>query len=280
MENIIDAEYKFSVLMSVYYKENPNYFKEALDSILVNQSVIPNEVVLVQDGPLTQELDAVIDEFKEVFPDRIKIISLEKNGGLGKALNIGLTHCKYEIVARMDSDDISDKCRFEKQIKFLEDNKEVDIVGGSIAEFYDTYEKIITERKVPRDMDSIIRMMKRRNPINHVSVMFKKSKVIRVGGYKHLPYLEDYYLWIRMVQDNAKIVNIEDVLVYVRTGENMYKRRGNKEYISGWYTLQKSMKKIGIINKFDIVVNMINIIGFIYTPAGVKEFAYKKFLRK
>lgn len=270
----------FSVLMSVYIKESPEFLEQSLESLLINQTLIPTELVLVKDGPLTDELELVIDKFKNQFPDHLKVIGLAENQGLGKALNIGLAKCNYELVARMDSDDISAEHRFETQIKCFKQNKNLDIVGGNIIEFYDTPSSPVAERKVPLNMQDIIKMMKRRNPMNHVSVMFKKSAVIKAGGYKHLPYLEDYYLWVRMVESKCLMSNIDDTLVYVRTGEAMYKRRGNKEYIRGWYTLQKRMKKMGNVNSINVAFNMASIVGFIYMPAGFKEFAYKRLLRK
>jgi glycosyltransferase involved in cell wall biosynthesis len=270
----------FSVLMSVYIKESPEFLEQSLESLLINQTLLPTEVVLVKDGPLTDELETVIDKFKKQFPNQINIIGLEENQGLGKALNIGLANCNYELVARMDSDDISEEHRFETQIKYFKENYSLDIVGGNIVEFYDTFSNPVAERKVPLSMQGITKMMKRRNPINHVSVMFKKSAVIEAGGYKHLPYLEDYYLWVRMVESKCLMANIDDTLVYVRTGEGMYKRRGNKEYIRGWYTLQKKMKEMGNVNSLSVAFNMASIICFIYMPVGLKEFAYQKLLRK
>ncbi|MER2190034.1 MAG: glycosyltransferase [Solibacillus sp.] len=270
----------FSVLMSVYIKESPEFLKEALESILINQTLLPSEMVLVKDGPLTSELDSIINDFKGKFPTILKIVGLDNNVGLGKALNIGLQHCTNELVARMDSDDICANDRFESQIEYFKQNYNLDLVGGNIIEFYDTPSNSKLERKVPNEKTDIIKMAKRRNPINHVSVMFRKDSVIQAGGYKHLPYLEDYYLWIRMIEFGSEMANINKNLVYVRTGKAMYKRRGNKEYIKGWHKLQKEMKKMGIISNFDLMINMINIIIFIYMPAGVKEMVYKLFLRR
>jgi len=270
----------FSVLMSVYIKESPEFLEKSLESVLITQTLTPSDVVLVKDGPLTNELEDVIKKFKSEFPNQLNVIGLEKNLGLGKALNIGLENCKYDLVARMDSDDISVEHRFETQLRYFEENHTLDVVGGNIIEFYDFPSQPVAERKVPSTMQEIVEMMKRRNPMNHVSVMFKKSAVLRAGGYKHLPYLEDYYLWVRMVETNCLMINIDDTLVYVRTGAEMYKRRGNKEYIRGWYTLQQKMKAMGNVNSLNVAFNMASIIGFIYMPVGLKELAYKKILRK
>lgn len=271
---------KFSVLMAVYIKDTPGFFEQALESVLIDQTLLPSEVVLIKDGQLTDELESIIDNFKSKFSDRLKVIGLEQNQGLGRALNIGLEHCNYELVARMDSDDISDKNRFEKQLNIFMKNQEIDLVGTDISEFFDTPDKIKFIRKVPESGTEIKRMAKRRNPLNHVSVMFKKSAVIQAGGYKHLYFLEDYYLWVRMIAKGFNMININESLVYVRTGEEMFNRRSNPEYIKSWYKLQKEMLNYKLINGFDLIINMTNIIGFIYTPPKLKWFLYALFLRE
>lgn len=270
---------KFSVLISVYEKENHHYFKQALDSILVNQSIIPNELVIVKDGPLTKQLEDVIEAYHERFSSIIKVIQLDTNSGLGEALRIGLEECSFEIVARMDSDDINHYLRFEKQLKFFEKNLEIDLVGTNIAEFFDTLDNIKFIRKVPTTNYEIKKMAKRRNPINHVSVMFKKSAVIESGSYEHLFFLEDYYLWIRLIARGFNLANIDEALVYVRTGEDMFKRRSNPEYIKSWFKLQKKMKEYQLINGVDFLINMIYISVFIYIHPKLKEYIYRWFLR-
>lgn len=270
---------KFSVLISVYEKEDHNYFKEALDSILVNQSITPDELVIVKDGPLTQQLDDIIDVYQKKNSSIVKVVQLNVNKGLGEALRIGLEQCSFDIVARMDSDDINHYLRFEKQIEALRENPEVDLVGTNIAEFFDAPDDIKFLRKVPITNCEIRKMAKRRNPINHMSVMFKKSAVIESGSYKQLYFLEDYYLWIRMLAKGFNLLNINETFVYVRTGENMFIRRSNPEYIKSWFELQKKMSEYKLINKLDFIINMLNIVGFIYMPPKFKKYLYKWFLR-
>lgn len=270
---------QFSVLISVYIKEKPIFLKESLESILKNQTVKPDEVVIVKDGKLTTELDDVIKEYEDKYSSIVKVISLEENVGLGKALNIGLEHCSFEFVARMDTDDISTNNRFEKQMKLLEENPELDVVGSNIAEFFSNKEEVEFIRKVPQSNEAILKMAKKRNPVNHVSVIFKKSSVIKAGGYKHLLYAEDYYLWIRMLAKGYKFYNIDEELVFVRTGYEMFKRRSNKKQISGWWKLQKELYRLGIINHIDQFVNMVSIVGFVYIPPTIKEPIYKFLLR-
>lgn len=269
---------KFSVLISVYKKVDPIEFNKALKSI-INQTICPNEIVLIQDGPLTPELLKEIDNFSKKFLN-FKNVVLERNVGLGKALNIGLSHCTYELVARMDTDDLSRKNRFELQLEEFKNNPKLAVVGGHIAEFYTNPNEIQNYRFVPESSNEMLNMVKRRNPVNHVTVMFKKSDIEEVGSYMHIPFLEDYYLWARLLAKKKEIKNINQVLVDVRTGKEMYKRRGNKKYISSWNKLQRSMLEMNLINKFDYMINMINIILFINTPPRLKEFVYERFLRK
>lgn len=271
---------RFSVLMSVYYKEVPENLREALMSIFVNQTLKPDELVLVLDGPVGESLMKVINDFTCKFRERMKIIELDENVGLGKALAIGLEECSYNIVARMDSDDISHKRRFEKQIEYFKEDAELDLLGGYISEFYNNTEDIVSIRKVPLEYKKIRKRLKKRNPINHVTVMFKKSSVLKVGNYQHILFLEDYHLWVRMIYHNLNIKNISDILVLVRTGNNMFARRTDKQYITSWNMLQKMMLRLKIINYIEYVINMINIFIFVNIPPVLKEKIYRYILRE
>jgi glycosyltransferase involved in cell wall biosynthesis len=220
---------KFSVLISVYEKEEPTYFDEALRSVIMEQTRIPSEVVIVKDGPLSLELEKVIKKYQEGFMDIVKVVGYEKNRGLGEALNFGIKHCSHELIARMDSDDISTNKRFEIQISFMENNPNISVVGSYISEFFIDPNDSKLIRVTPKEHNDIKNKLKRRNPVNHVSVVIRKSDLEKIGGYKHLLYLEDYYLWTRFIGNGFKLHNIEDVFVLVRTGKNMYKRRSNPE---------------------------------------------------
>lgn len=266
----------YSVLMSVYYKENPLFLKKAIESI-VNQSVKSNDFVIVCDGPLTEELYHILDTFCDDYP-YINVYKLEKNQGLGKALAFGIEKCKNNLVGRMDSDDVSDINRFMHLLNEYNNTKAA-VTGGYIEEFYDSIGDIKIIRDVPLTEKGIKNMIKKRNPMNHVSVLLEKNSVEEVGGYQDLPYLEDYYLWVRMLEANKKIVNIDKTLVYVRTGREMYKRRGNKKQIYGWLVLQKRMNKIGMVSNLEAIINMITIIIFVYCPSWIKKYIYKKILR-
>ena len=220
---------EFSVLMSVYYKEKSKYLKESIHSLL-EQTIIPNEILIVKDGKLTDELEEVLNSFKLKNSNLFNFVELEQNQGLGVALNVGLKKCKYNLVARMDSDDICEKDRFEKQINIFKKNANIDIVGTNVIEFTEDMKKIISSKSVPESDIEIKKFLKKRNPINHMSVMYKKDKVVNVNSYEKCPYFEDYYLWCKLARNGANFYNIQENLVKVRGGTNMYKRRGGKEY--------------------------------------------------
>lgn len=279
MENIIDNHYKFSVLMSVYHKEQPNYFKEALDSILVNQTLKPDEFVLVADGPLNDSLNKIINEYEKNYEKILLVYRLENNVGLGKALNYGLSKCTYNLVARADSDDINLPERFELQIDKFKKDDSIDVLGTFIDEFDNDCNCPINYKKMPLEHNELYKMAKKRNPINHMSVMFKKKAIMDAGAYQHLPYLEDYYLWVRVIANGGKLKNLHKYLVHVRVGNGMVFRRSNKEYIPGWKILNNYMKDKKIINSIEYVRNIINIYAFIYMPISLKKIAYKVLLR-
>ncbi|WP_125780838.1 glycosyltransferase [Pseudoalteromonas rubra] len=233
----------FSALCSVYVNEQADYLNEAFLS-LERQSLSATEVVVVLDGPLNTELYQCIAEWKERLP--IKIVELECNLGLGAALNKGLEACSYEIVARFDTDDINANDRFEKQIDFLEKNPNIDVVSASVSEFETVINDMNSLRNLPESHEGVARLAKYRNPVNHMAVMFRKSAVISVGSYKDLHFMEDYYLWLRMLAANKKFSNITAALVHARVGNGMHKRRKGFHYIKSEYKLFKIKKVLGI----------------------------------
>ena len=270
---------KFSVLMSVYKNDKEEYLKVALDSI-INQTLRPNEIVIVVDGPIPENIKDLIDNYKKNL-DFLKVIYLKENGGLGNALNAGLIKCSYDIVARMDADDISLKDRFEKQIKEFENDNSLSIVGGYISEFIDDPKESIGIRKVPLNNDDFSDFIKNRNPFNHMTVMFNKNRVLEVGNYQDFHYLEDYYLWIRMFLNGAKMKNIDSVLVNARVGTDMYKRRGGWKYFKSCRKLQKYLLTNKLITLPKYIKNiMIRFFIQVLTPNSLRGFIYKKFVRK
>lgn len=270
----------FAVLLSVYRKEKADNLENALHSITVGQTICPSQIVLVEDGPLTEELYHVIETYRGKFPDLFDIVALKENMGLGNALNNGLKYCKYDLVARMDSDDICVSDRFERQMAYMSAFDDIAVCGGHIAEFYVQPSQIITVKRMPLSHPDIVKRIKWRNPMNHMTVMFRKKAVLNAGGYKKLSYLEDYYLWIRMLNKGYHFANLDSVLVKVRTGMDMFRRRGNKAQLKGWLFLQKSMYQMRFINIWEAVRNMVVVTCFVYCPSTVKRFLYEKLLRE
>jgi glycosyltransferase involved in cell wall biosynthesis len=220
----------YSVLMSVYFKEAPEYLRQAIESIQA-QTFPTDDFVLVCDGPLNDALDAAIAEKQQEMGSALNVVRLVKNGGLGNALNEGIKHCKNELVARMDSDDISVMDRCQKQVELFEKNPELDITSGALLEFVTSPDQITGGRTIPCNNNEIIPYSRKRCPFNHPCVMFKKSAVESAGGYQEKYHLfEDYYLWIRMLQNGCNAQNLPDVLLYMRTPTDMYLRRGGAAY--------------------------------------------------
>ena len=271
---------KFSILISVYHRENPIYFHRAMQSIWDEQTHKPNEIILVQDGNLTDELYDIIDRWKEKIGDILRVIVLKKNLGLGDALNIGLNACHYELVARMDTDDISDPDRFRKQIAFFEQNTNVDIVGSWISEF-DTDESIIVSyRKLPKEHNEIILFAKNRNPLNHPSVMYRKKSVLNAGNYLTMIGFEDYYLWVRMIQNGSTIENIPESLVNMRTGFSQLERRGGIRYMLNEIKFQKKLLDINFINYNEFMRNIFTRITIRIMPSSIRKIVYKLIRKK
>ena len=269
---------KYSVLMSVYHKENPEYLRAAMNSIW-EQTVKTDDFVLVCDGPLTPELDAVIAEMQEEHPE-LTVVRHAKNGGLGNALNEGMKHCKNDLVARMDSDDISRPDRCERQLAVFRDYPEVSIVSGVVEEFTQSTEKIDSRRVLPETHKEILDFARKRNPFNHPCVMYRKAAVEAAGGYKDFYLLEDYYLWIRMLQSDAIGYNIQEPLLWMRAGSDMYKRRSGVRYARSQRALFKYMRDTGWITTGQYIKSSAIRGASSLAPNFLREFVFKKVLRK
>ena len=269
----------YSVLMSVYHKEKPEYFRSAIQS-MIDQTAEADEFVIVCDGPLTEELEKVLSWSTEKLTGKIKIVRIPQNGGLGKALNMGLKFCKNELVARMDTDDISLPDRCEKQLKAFCAQPEVSIISGTVEEFSGDANDITDRRVLPERHEEIIEFAKKRNPFNHPCVMFKKSAVEKAGGYQEMYLMEDYFLWVRMLLNGEKGMNLNEPLLRMRTGEGMYKRRGGIKYVSSQIVLLKYMKEKGMITNMQFIESLIlrTVSGIL--PGRIRRSLYKKFLRK
>lgn len=267
---------KYSVLMSIYKKENPEYFRIALES-MIHQTVAPDEIVLVEDGPLTEELYAVVDDYKQW----LHVVINEKNMGLGLALNKGLLECRNELVARMDTDDISELDRCEKQLRYFETHPSTSILGGQIEDFYNNPKDVIGMRLVPEADAEIKKYMKKRCPFNHMTVMFKKTSVIKAGNYKDWFWNEDYYLWIRLALQNNVFANLPDILVHTRTSKDLYQRRGGEKYYQSEVAIQRFMLEKGIIGYSTYLINCWKrLIVERFLPNKIRGWVFRIFARK
>lgn len=265
-----------SVLMSVYYKDDPVFFKEALQS-LENQTLKAQETIIVCDGKLSPELYEVIEEFK----DSLNIIKVqnETNQGLAQSLNNGLEQVHYDLIARMDADDISVPNRFEQQVKSFSssDTKEpIDVVGGYVHEFNGNVSNLISIRYVPKNSSEIKKFSKFRSPLNHPTVMIRTATLKEVGGYStSFNKLEDYALWISLLAKGYNIVNIPDVLLYMRVSNDMYERRGGLKQAEAFFNLRKEMHKIGYINNLELVSGVLINVVISLSNRNFRKFMYK-----
>ena len=269
----------FSVLMSLYIKEKAEFFDECMKSIL-NQTVLPNEIVIVLDGPINNEVQIILDRYLVDNSSLINVVPLEKNVGLGLALCEGVIRCKNELIARMDTDDICRKDRFELQLKEFAINPNLDICGSHIAEFEGSIDKIVAKRIVPLTNEKIKKYQRRRDGFNHVSVMFKKSSVIAAGNYQSCLLMEDTLLWANMFNNGAIGSNIDDFLVYVRIGKEMYERRGGLSYYKKYKAGRKQVYETGFINWWDYIYTLIIQLIVAILPNKIRGFIFKKILHR
>ena len=269
----------YSVLMSVYYKENSEYLKQAIESIQA-QTFPTDDFVLVCDGPLNQELDSVIKKKQQEMKNILNVVRLKKNAGLGNALNKGIQQCKNEFVARMDSDDISYPDRCEKQLMVFNTYPEISVCSGIVEEFA-TNPKVVESRRVPPETQEEIReFAKVRNPFNHPCVMYKKPDVEAVGSYKDFYLLEDYYLWVRMIMAGYQGYNLQEPLLHMRAGTDMYMRRGGLKYAKTQEKLFRFMKNNGFISKGQYIKNCVIRDESSLAPNWLRKFVFEKVLRK
>lgn len=275
----LDIE-SFSVCMCVYYKDNPQYFKQALESVSVLQTVKPSEIILVVDGPIYGELDHIVSKY-ERESENLKVFRLSKNSGHAVARQKSIEKATNNILVIMDADDIARNNRFEKQINFLQHHKDIDIVGGQIEEFIDDKDNIVGKREVPLDHEEIAERLKSRCPFNQMTVMFRKDKVLKTGGYIDWFCNEDYYLWIRMAEAGCKFANLPDTLVNVRVGKDMYARRGGWKYFKSEKGLQDYMLNKKIISLPRYLFNVAVRFGVqVAMPNSVRGFVFQKLFRK
>ena len=271
-------ERKYSVLMSLYHKESPNALIQSVDSML-DQSILPDEIIIMKDGPLTDDLDKALTKYED--NPIIKLISLKENVGLGKALNIGLEYCKNNIIVRMDTDDVSEPNRCQIQLSFLNDHKDISIVGTAVSEFVDHEDNIVALKEVLEKHDDIKKQIKFRNPMNHPTVMFRKKDILAVGSYQHWHLNEDYYLWLRLMKNGYKFANLNEPFVKMRITDDTYLRRGGYKYFVAQKKMQDYMLQEKMINVFEYIYNVsIRFVARVLLPNRVRKQLYLNLLRK
>jgi glycosyltransferase involved in cell wall biosynthesis len=280
-QNTVTAEaFTFSVLVPVYIKENPNFLQAALVSILDNQTLPPDEVVIVEDGPLSSDLREVLDKFEKKYPSRIKRFALAENVGMGKAMNHGLKNARFDWIMRMDSDDISLPNRFEQQVNFLKANPSIDVLGTAIEEFKSKPGDLESRRELPFSHEAIIAFMRNRNPINHMTVAFRKNLALLAGGYWNERYFEDYNLWYEMYKAGATFQNLDECLVHVRIGNNMIARRSGYNYFIYEKLLLDKFLRDGFLKPYQYAGILATKFVLRVLPVKILELFYQTFLRK
>jgi glycosyltransferase involved in cell wall biosynthesis len=265
----------FSILICVYAKDEPGALDISLASIVHQLEQDTAEIILVKDGPLTNELNQVIEVYTNKYPGLFKVVSLNVNNGLGKALNEGLRHCSHSLVARMDADDICTPDRFSKQLQFMEQHPDVSIIGGQIEEFIEVPGDLKRIRRVPLDHDSIITYARTRSPFNHPSVMFRKEAILSVGSYVHMPQFEDYYLWIRLIKAGHRTANLSETILYFRTGNDMVGRRHGFGYMRKEYNFIHAMREFGFISSRQFIMLLLLRLPMRLLPKPILTIVYK-----
>lgn len=269
---------KFSVLMSLYIKEKVEYAEACFESLL-RQSIQADEWVIIEDGPLTEEMYQLLERYQKKYPGLIRRIPLKTNQGLGEALRVGVEECRYELIARMDTDDIAREDRFEKQLAMFEQNPELEICGSHIKEFDISINNVLSERCVPIKEKDIKEFQKRRDAFNHMTVMYKKEAVLKAGNYQSCMLMEDTLLWVNMLLVGTKCANVDDYLVYARTGVDMFERRGGLSYYKKYKIGRKKVYRTGYISWWDYFYTLMVQFFFAVIPNKLRSWLYKTLLR-
>lgn len=272
-------EIKFSVLIPVYAKENAQNFQKAVDSI-TNQTLMPDEILVIEDGILGNDLEDVVVNLEKKYSNIVRVIRLQENIGIGKIRALGVIECKYDWLAFMDSDDISVKDRFKKQIDYLKENSDIDMLGAQTPYFIDSPDNVCFSRIMPEKHEDIYNLGKFRMPVNTVTLIFKKQKAIECGNFKVNVGFEDYEFVGKFLNAGNKVVNLPDNLVYVRTGSEMMSRRKGLKYFGYEYACMKSFLDIGYISFFQFIRNLALKFPLRVMPDWMRNLIYKKFLRK
>ena len=267
---------EFSVLMSVYSKENPLHLDASIASIWNSQQLRPSHIVLVKDGQLTAELDLIIVKWKSSLLDRLTVIELKYNVGLASALNEGLMHCEHDLVARMDSDDIALPNRFYEQVQFMKENPSVSVCSSQILEYDISMSNELGKRVVPLTNGDIKLFCKTRNPISHPAAIFRKQSVLDVGGYPVFKNSQDWALWSKLIVGGYEFANLPSYLLKMRTDKALLNRRGLKYFLNE-FKIFSFQRKLGLYGWRIFILNTVTKFILRASPNVVKTFLYKKF---
>jgi glycosyltransferase involved in cell wall biosynthesis len=265
----------FSLLMPVYHGDRPDYLQRAFRSAVDDQTVRPDQVVIVRDGPVRDELAQCLAGLQAASPVPVTLIPLERNGGLGPALDRGLAASRFDVVARQDADDVSVPHRFEVELPLMAN---ADIVGSGLLEFVADTGDIVGQRVPPIGLTQIQRYARMHDPFNHPTVVYRKQAVLAAGGYGDLPLMEDYALFARMLLGGARAVNVPEPLVYYRVGEAAFKRRGGRELLRSELRLQREFRRIGFTSRPQYARNVLIRGGYRLVPWWCRRAVYRPIL--
>jgi len=268
----------YSVIMSIYEKVNTEHLKISIESIL-NQTYMPTEFIIVKDGKLTNELEDMLVTYDKAYPKLFNFIVFEENSGPGIAYKEAIPKCNNDYIMIMDSDDYAVPTKLEIQMTYLAEHPEVDVLGSNAVEFINTTDNIISQRNMPESHEEIIKFAAGRCPVVQPTAVLKKSAVIKAGGYQSLRIAEDYDLYIRMIQNDAKFHNLQEVLIYVRTSEDFFKRRGGIKYTKDILSFKHKHYKSGFFSLKQFIITGGASAVVTLMPNFVRGFIYKKFLR-
>lgn len=269
----------FSVLMSLYERETASNFASCMESLLA-QTVLPDEIVVVLDGPISESVRALLDGYVRDHPSLVRVVAFEENRGLGAALHDGVIACNRDLIARMDTDDIAVPHRFATQVAEFESDPELDICGSHVDEFETDPSVIVACRRVPLAHADIVRYQRRRDAFNHMTVMYKRDAVLRAGNYQPCPLMEDTLLWVNMLQSGAKAKNVDESLVLVRIGEDMYQRRGGLSYFKKYLNGRRRVYQTGFITRVDYLYTIAVQLVVCLIPNGLRGTVFRRILHR
>jgi glycosyltransferase involved in cell wall biosynthesis len=265
---------KFALLLTVYGGDQPDHVHAAFHSAVLQQSRRPDQVILVQDGPVSPELDACLSELRTSSPAEVTFLTLDRNGGLGPALDAGLAASRHDVVARMDADDVSMPRRFEIQLPLIESG--ADLVGAGLLEFGTDLDDIRGLRTPPERPSDIVRYARLHDPFNHPTVIYRRSAVVAAGGYGDVPLMEDYWLFARMIANGAKVANVPEPLVYYRVGEGAFERRGGRALLRSELRLQRELFRYGFTSRAQYIRNVAVRGGYRLVPTWLRRPIYRQ----